>query len=128
MAKSHEHIDIITDSRPQFKSGNEGFGKQEIDLESTPLFFPKGFEKFFIVIYILTLPYVAGLLFTFIYLANSDYKLFLTLNKETPAILTWAIGYEILATLILIYIIKMAIQFSANAAKGGSQKNFKRPT
>ncbi len=128
MGRKYEQIDIITDTRQQFNSKNQGFGKQEVDLQSTPLFFPKGFEKIFLVVYFITLPYMTGLLFTFMYLAKSDYGLFLTLNKETPFFLTWAVGYEILATLILIYIVKLAISFSAAAAKSGPQKNFKRPT
>lgn len=127
MAKGQEQIDIISENRQQFKSTNQGFGDQEVDLHKTPLFFPIGFEKIFLVIYLLTLPYLTGLGFTFFYAAKSNYQLFISLNKETPFFLTWAIGYEILATLLLLYIMKMAISFSIKASKSGAQKNFRRP-
>lgn len=128
MAKEREHIDIITDNRQQFHSTNQNFGSQEIDLQKTPLFFPEGFEKIFIIIYLVTLPYITGLIFTFMYVAKSNYELFIIINKDTQFFLTWAIGYEILATLLLLYIIKMAISFSVTASKNGAQKNFRRPT
>jgi hypothetical protein len=127
MKTEKDQIKITSPERHQFKSDNT-FGQQAIDLHDTPLFFPKGFEKIFIAIYFTVLPYIVGLIFTFVYLAKSDYELFLSLHKETPFLLTWAIGYEIIATLLLLYIIKMAIEFSTTAAPKGPNKNFKRPT
>ena len=128
MPKKVDQIDIITSEPDKFRSSERGFSKQEFQLKDTPLFFPEGFEKIFLVIYATTLPYITGLIFTFFYLAKSDYTLFLSLNKETPVFLTWAIGYEILAALMLIYIVKMAFSFSLNASQKGPNKNFRRPT
>ena len=102
------------------------FSQQEVNLASTPLFFPEGFEKFFIAIYFITLPYIAGLLFLFFYVAESKKEIFLSLNEESSFILTWAIGYEIIATLILLYIVKMAITFTNNNRKSGVRE-FRRP-
>lgn len=102
------------------------FSQQEVDLSETPLFFPEGYEKLFLAIYFVSLPYIAGLLFQFFYIADSKKELFLSLNEQSSFILTWAIGYEIIATLILLYIIKMAISFANDNRKAGVRE-FRRP-
>lgn len=127
MFNDKKQLDIMTEQRHQFKSKNTSFGQQEIKFEDTPLFFPEGYEKIFLLFYIATLPYITGLIFTFIFLSNNNYALFLSMLETTPLFLTWAIGYEVLASLTLLYIIKMAISFSKNASKKGAVRNFKRP-
>ena len=107
------------------KSSN--FSQQEVDLENTPLFFPEGFEKLFIAIYFVSLPYIAGLLFLFFYVADGKSELFLSLNEESSFLLTWTIGYEIIAAIILLYIVKMAINFAKENAQKGATRNFRRP-
>lgn len=102
------------------------FSQQEVDLSETPLFFPDGYEKLFIGIYFVSLPYIAGLLFQFFYIADGKKELFLSLNEQSSFILTWAIGYEIIATIILLYIIKMAISFANESRKSGVRE-FRRP-
>lgn len=105
------------------------FSQQEVDLTQAPLFFPKGFEKVFIAIYFVTLPYLAGSIFQFFYIADAQIELFLSLNEKSLFILTWAIGYEILASLMLLYIIKMSISFAKNNIQGNGRydQNFRRP-
>jgi hypothetical protein len=88
------------------------FSKQEVHLNDTPLFFPEGFEKIFLAIYFISLPYILGLLFLFFYIAESKFEVFLAVNQDSPFLMTWAIGYEILATLIILWIIKSAISFT----------------
>jgi len=102
------------------------FTEQDVDLSETPLFFPEGYEKVFIVIYFISLPYIAGLLFQFFYIADGRTELFLSLNEQSSFILTWAIGYEIIATIILLYIIKIAISF-ANESRQKGVSEFRRP-
>ena len=96
------------------------FTKQEVKLQDTPLFFPEGFESIFLAIYFVSLPYVLGLLFLFFYIAEGKFEVFVSVNKESPFIMTWAIGYEILATLIILWIIKSAIAFTRNNARSKS--------
>ncbi len=105
------------------------FSQQEIDLQQTPLFFPVGYEKIFIAIYFILLPYLIGLMFQFFYIAERNMELFLDLYDKTMFILTWAIGYEIIAFFLLLYIIKMAVSFSRNNNKGHKNfnENFRRP-
>jgi len=101
--------------------------QQEVDLTETPLFFPAGFEKIFLLIYFITLPYIAGLLFLFFYIAGGKPKLFLSLNDDASFIMTWAIGYEIIAVLLLLLIAKSAISFTIENSRKGRNKHFKRP-
>jgi len=103
------------------------FAQKNVDLSETPLFFPQGFEKIFLAIYFIVLPYIAGLLFLFFYVAEGKTELFLSLNDDSSFILTWAIGYEIIATLAILFIIKSAISFSMENHKKGNRSNFIRP-
>jgi len=84
-------------------------------------------EKLFLAIYFVLLPYIAGLIFLFTYVAEGKPELFLSLNDESSFILTWAIGYEIIATLVLLYIIKSAISFSMENSKRRRNNKFQRP-
>ncbi len=109
-------------------SGTGGkFSQQDVDFTDTPLYFAEGFEKVFLAIYFVSLPYVAGLLFLFFWVADGEYEVFLSLNQESSFILTWAIGYEIIAGLMLLFIIKSAISFSTENATKGKRREFHRP-
>jgi hypothetical protein len=70
----------------QFIKSKKSFTQQEVDLTSTPLFFPEGFEKVFLAIYVIVLPYIAGLLFLFFYIADAKTELFLSLNDDSSFI------------------------------------------
>jgi len=115
--------------KKRLKSSGSGgkFSQQEVDLTSTPLYFAEGFEKVFLAIYFISLPYIAGLLFLFFYVSDGIYEVFLSLNKDASFILTWAIGYEILAVLTLLYIIKSAISFTRENARKGKKQKFVIP-
>jgi len=102
------------------------FSQQNVDLSETPLFFPEGYEKIFLALYFISLPYIAGLMFQFFYISDSRIEIFLALNEQSSFILSWAIGYEIIATIILLYIIRMAIGFAKENANK-STKDFRRP-
>ena len=78
---TNQTVQIHRTQVKKFKSGNK-FTQKEVDLAETPLFFPEGFEKIFLAIYFVTLPYIAGLLFLFFYVAEGDIDLFLSLNEE----------------------------------------------
>lgn len=112
----------------RLKNESDKFTQQVITYEDTPLIFPPGLEKLFMLVYFITLPYIAGLMFLFFYVGEGKVELFLSLNEESSFLLTWAIGYEILAAITLLLIIKEAISFSIANSKRGARKNFKRPT
>ncbi|HHD78578.1 MAG TPA: hypothetical protein ENK90_03285 [Epsilonproteobacteria bacterium] len=120
------HVTYAPKAKP-LKNESDKFSQQQITFEDTPLLFPAGLEKLFLLIYFVTLPYIAGLMFLFFYVGEGRTELFLSLNEDSSFILTWAIGYEILAGLILLYIVKLAISFSINNSRRGARKNFRRP-
>lgn len=128
MKKSNHIISdgIHYEAHDKRKKGSAKFTQQEVNLAKTPLFFPEGFEKIFLAIYFISLPYVAGLLFLFFYVAGGKPELFFSLNEESSFILTWVIGYEIIASLIMLYIIKMALSFANESRKPGLRE-FRRP-
>jgi hypothetical protein len=121
------HTKVLNSSRVNHIQSPKKFSQKKVDLAQTPLFFPEGFEKIFLAIYFFTLPYLAGLLFLFFYVAKGKLELFSSLYKESYFILTWAIGYELLAALILIYIFKMALGFANESRKSGIKQQFRRP-
>jgi len=102
--------DIYELNKEKTTKQKESFAKQEVDLSETPLFFPEGFENIFLGIYFIFLPYIAGLLFQFFYIAKMQMDIFIILNNSI--LLTWCIGYEIIAFIILVLIAKEAITYS----------------
>jgi len=65
------------------------------------VFSPEGYEGIVLALYILILPYLMGLLFLFLFVAEASYEYFLQFNL-TSFFVIWAIGYEACAALILI--------------------------
>ena len=121
------HTSIAHTSQVKHMKSPKKFSQKQVDLAETPLFFPEGFEKIFLAIYFVSLPYIAGLMFLFFYIAEGKIELFLSLNEEQAFILTWSIGYEIIAALILLWIVKMSLSFANESRKPGIQKQFRRP-
>ena len=124
--QSVDRITIHSSKQPRIQSPKK-FSQKEVDFAETPLFFPEGYEKIFLAIYFVTLPYIAGLLFLFFYVAEGAPELFLSLNEESSFMLTWVIGYEIMAALTMLWILKMALGFANESRKPGIQKQFRRP-
>lgn len=78
------------------------YGQKEVDFsEIFPL--PEGYEKIFLTIYFITIPYALGLLFLFIFVAKGDVSSFLSLDIAM-FVAVWAIGYEIAGSIALIII------------------------
>lgn len=121
------HTRVSSSSRVNHIKSPKNFSQKEVDLAQTPLFFPEGFEKIFLALYFVTLPYIAGLFFLFFYIAEGKLKMFVSLYKDSSFILTWAIGYEIIAALILLWVVKMALGFANESRKPGVKKQFRRP-
>ena len=120
------HVTYAPKKKP-IRNTNDKFSQQAVTFDDTPLLFPAGMEKLFLLVYFVSLPYIAGLMFLFFYVGEGKTELFLSLNEESSFILTWAIGYEILAGLAILLIIKSAISFSIENSKKGARKNFQRP-
>jgi len=93
-------------------------------LAETPLFFPAGLEYLFLLIYIVTLPYIFGLLFLFLYVVELKVDLFISLLNKSSFFAIWAIGYEILAAIILLLIFKSAITYNRAIHKTKGKRRF----
>jgi len=104
------------------KKNKKGFGAQKVDFSDSPLFFPKKFEKLFLLIYFLVLPYLAGLLFLFLYISNANTETFLAINADSSIYLIWTMGYEIISIPILLYVIYKALTHSLES-KGKAKSN-----
>ena len=121
------HSRVKHQSAVNHRQSPKKFSQKEVDLAQTPLFFPEGFEKIFLAIYFVSLPYIAGLLFLFFYISEGKPGMFSSLYDDSSFILTWTIGYEIIAALILLWVVKMALSFANESRKPGLQKQFRRP-
>ncbi|MEA1893048.1 MAG: hypothetical protein U9N33_10130 [Campylobacterota bacterium] len=91
------------------KKKNTTFAKQEVDLKDY-LYVPEGYEFFVYTFYFLVIPYVTGVVFLFFTVAGADFSNFSLLDKSAFFIV-WAIGYEIVATVILISILIMFLTY-----------------
>lgn len=101
----------------------KSFGKQEVNLlEILPS--PEGYESLFLGIYFLLIPYVAGLIFLFVFVAQGHFESFLGMNIGL-FMAVWAIGYECVASLALIAIFYKMFQF--NRLRKGASDSQRRP-
>jgi len=77
-----------------------GFFSRSFDIRDL-VFLPKEYEGIFLGLYILSIPYLAGLLFLFLFIAKASYEYFLEFNLASFFII-WAIGYEVCAVLAIV--------------------------
>jgi hypothetical protein len=70
---------------------------------------PEGYGGIFYLTVLLFVPWIIGTIFMFLYVAKGQMNTFGSL--DTSILLTWVIGYEILAVLILLLIFKKAISY-----------------
>lgn len=87
---------------------NKSFGSKEVDVKKI-VWAPEGYEGFFIFLYFVTIPYIVGSIFLFFSVAGGEYDSFMKLNTSAFFIV-WAIGYEIVATILLLIIFLMFLR------------------
>ncbi len=78
------------------------FAQKEIDVKSF-IIAPEGYETFMFIIYFLTVPYLTGLAFLYLFIANASFSHFLNFNISSFFVI-WAIGYEVVAAIALTLI------------------------
>lgn len=127
MSHNNVHTRVQNVAKSNQRKMPPKFTQKNVELAQTPLFFPEGFEKLFLAIYFVTLPYIAGLFFLFFYVSGGSLDTFTSLNREQAFILTWAIGYEIIASLILLWIFKMGVVFANESRQPSIQTKFRIP-
>jgi len=117
---------IQSEKKEKKEKKKKSFIHQEINIESLS-FLPEGYEKIILSLYILLLPYIAGLIFLFTYISKWDYHIYLSLNNSNSYLLTWCIGYEIIAGIALLIIVKNAIFYSTQSIHAKTKKQFQHP-
>jgi len=81
------------------KREQHSFAKQEIDVKAYILA-PEGYEIFMFIIYFLSIPYLFGLSFLYLFVAHGSFENFLNF-KISSFFVIWAIGYEVVAAIML---------------------------
>lgn len=88
---------------------NDSFLSQSIKI-SDYIFLPEGAEAFMLLFYFIAIPYGAGLIVIWLFIAGGDMASFLILDIFT-IIPVWSIGYEAVAGVIMLSIMLSAINF-----------------
>jgi len=91
---------------------SNSFGSQSVDLKDY-IYIPEGIEYLAYVFYIIIVPYITGAVFLFFTVAGGDFSNFELINLNALFIV-WAIGYEISATVALLYILSIYIRYDPN--------------
>lgn len=84
------------------RTQQEDFGSQKVNINDFILS-PEGWETVMFSIYFITIPYISGALFLFLFIAHVSVTKFFVLDFSAFFIV-WTIGYETIATLVLISI------------------------
>lgn len=78
------------------------FAQKEVDIKAF-IIAPEGYEAFMFSIYFLTIPYLTGLAFLYLFIAKASFSHFLNF-KISSFFVIWMIGYEVVAVIILTMI------------------------
>jgi len=105
---------------------DSSFMSKKVNLVDSILF-PDGFENLMITIYFIIIPYINGLLFIFFYIGKGDYTVFLSLSNGNSFMITWLIGYEVTAALLLLWIAKLGVSSFIQSSSEKTVKKFRIP-
>ena len=84
------------------KRNSNSFAQKEVDIKAY-IIAPEGYEIFMFTIYFVTIPYLVGLSFLYLFIAHASFSHFLNF-KISSFFVIWAIGYELIAVLTLALI------------------------
>jgi len=91
------------------KSPQKNFLSKTIIL-SDYIYLPEELEKIFLLTIFILVPYIFGVFILFCVVDFEKFKEFITLNFDM-FMLTWTVGYESIALLLLLTIIKSSFSF-----------------
>ena len=94
------------------KKKHQSFGSQEVSFKDF-LYIPEDWAVAFYVLYGVGIPYLAGAVFLFFFVAGGSYENFKLLNMNAFLII-WLIGYEIVAIFSLIWILILYLQYDSD--------------
>ncbi|MBA3026351.1 MAG: hypothetical protein FP820_08075 [Sulfurimonas sp.] len=104
----------------QERKKRESFSSQEIDINKYVLS-PEGWEGVVLTLYIIFIPYIVGVLFLFVFIAEVAFDKFLLLDMSSVFIV-WAIGYEVIAVTLLFLIFLSFLSYLSKAKKKNHNK------
>lgn len=84
------------------KRNDNSFAQKEINIKDYVIA-PEGYEAFMFTIYFLTIPYLVGLVFLYLFVAQASFSHFLNF-KINSFFVIWMIGYEVVAIITLVLI------------------------
>lgn len=84
------------------RSEPESFANKKVDF-SDYLPVIEGYEGIFYTLYFISIPYISGAIFLFFFVAGGRFEYFMLLDFNS-FLIVWMIGYEIVASLLLITI------------------------
>ena len=105
----HARYEVREYEKRKKQRRKESFGSQEIDV-SDYIFSPEGWEGAMFFFYFLSIPYIVGVMFLFLFVAGANIENFLIIEFDAFFIV-WAIGYEIVASMILVAIFLSYLKF-----------------
>ena len=100
----------------------KSFGSQHIDFKNI-VFAPDGWENIFYTVYFFTIPYIVGAIFLFLFIAGAAFENFMLLEMSSFFIV-WAIGYEVIAALSLMYITYLYITYVSDSSSKKSHRHY----
>ncbi|WP_345991677.1 hypothetical protein [Sulfurimonas sp. HSL-1716] len=109
---TQKYLERMKDAR---KIKKESFGSQKVDLNDYILS-PEGWEGLMLFLYFISLPYLVGALFLFIFIAHGSVTNFFVLDIGAFFIV-WAIGYEVIAVLLLSAIFISYLKYLKDSIK-----------
>jgi len=101
-AKSNYAASKKFQQRNDRKRKQASFAQKEIDVKAF-IIAPEGYETFMFSIYFLIVPYLTGLAFLYLFIAQASFSHFLNF-KISSFFVIWMIGYEIVAIIALTLI------------------------
>jgi len=99
---------------------NDNFASQEVDLRKF-IIAPEGYENLMFGAYFIAVPYIAGVLFLYLFVAGGHVENFMVL-EISKFFIVWAIGYEVVAASLLLIIFYSFLNFSKNKNKGKKRR------
>jgi len=91
------------------KKQKVSFGAQKVDFRDF-IYVPEEWAGLAYAIYTVLIPYVAGAIFLFLVIARGSYENFKLLDINAFPIV-WLIGYEIVAVVMLIWILVLYLKY-----------------
>lgn len=91
------------------KKKRVSFGSQKVELRDYVIA-PDGYEELAYIFYFLSIPYISGAIFLFLFVAGANFDNFMLLDLNS-FLIVWLIGYEIVAAFLLFWIFIMFLQY-----------------